>query len=372
MRQKISQDTAPEERMKSYIERIAAGPRLSKDLSEEEAEDALEMILNSSVSDIRSAVFLIAQRMKHETQDENMGAWKALAKTAPKCHTLPFDRLLQIADAFDGVVRVPYFGFYTIPLMAELGLPTYGLSAQSLPPKFGVTFEDLLVGHYACPSVEAGDRSRISALEKFKWGYLPLSLAHPALNRLAPLRSELVKRTLLSTLEKLLQPLRVQAGGNYLASSYFHKGYEESMLAVSKLGGFDRVVFGNGHEGTTLYGVHKPAKIFRRKDTSEPEEIGIACEKIFSAEIAENIHTAFATMKDTATTAENIARMGEQALREGSGPAAPLIASQTATLCVLFEQCEDHISAYQQALAVMKEGRVHQSLMSYLKFIKNG
>ncbi len=368
MREKISKTAGPEERMKSYIELIAAGPRLSKDLSTEESEDALEMILNGGVSDIRAAVFLIAQRMKHETLEENIGAWKALAKTATS-FPLPFEKVLQIADAFDGVSRVPYFGFYAIPLIAELGLPTYGFSAQSLPPKFGVTFEDLLIKHYGCPLPEEGDRSRISALEKFKWGYIPLSLAHPKLNRLAPLRKEIVKRTLLSTLEKLLQPVRVESGGNFLASSYFHKGYEESMLSVSELGEFDRVVFGNGQEGTTLYGIHKPAKIFRRKDKSDAEEIGITCEKIFSAEIAKNISEAHEAVKKIEATSANIAQMGEEALKQGSGPAVPLIASQTATLCTLFEQCNDYSSTYDKALDLMKKGRLHQSLMDYLSFL---
>jgi len=367
MREKISKTSNPEERMKSYIERIAAGPRMSKDLTEEESKDAFTLMLNREVSDIRAAIFLIALRMKHETLDENFGAWSALTESV-ESHTLPFNKILQIADAFDGVARAPYFGFYAIPVIAEMGLPAYGLSSQSLPPKFGVTFEGLLK-HYNCPEAQEGDRSRISALEKFRWGCIPLSLAQPKLHKLAPLRKEIVKRTLLSTLEKMLHPVKAKSGGNYLASSYFHKGYEESMLAVSKGGSFDRVVFGNGHEGTALYGIHKPAKIFRRKGLEEAEEIPLFHENIFSTEIAENIKTAFEAVKKIKATTDNIAELGEQAIKEGNGPAAPLIASQTATLCVLFEQCEDYPSAYEKALDIMKKGRVYQSLMDYLEFL---
>ena len=36
--------TDPETRMKGYLKKIAAGPRLSKDLTEEEAEDALASV----------------------------------------------------------------------------------------------------------------------------------------------------------------------------------------------------------------------------------------------------------------------------------------------------------------------------------------
>ena len=38
--------TDPETRMKAYLKKIAASPRLSKDLTEEEAEDALSLILD--------------------------------------------------------------------------------------------------------------------------------------------------------------------------------------------------------------------------------------------------------------------------------------------------------------------------------------
>ena len=84
-------------------------------------------------------VFLIAARMKIETVAENIGYWRALQKNM-SCKNIIVDNLLQIADPFDGFQRTPYFGFYTIPVLAKMGLPTYGHSALPLPPKFGITF----------------------------------------------------------------------------------------------------------------------------------------------------------------------------------------------------------------------------------------
>ncbi len=139
--------TDPETRMKGYLKKIAAGPRLSKDLTEEEAEDALALILDEKVSKIRAGVFLIAARMKLETVPENIGYWRALqSRVSPA--TVDLDQLLQIADPFDGFERLPYFGFYAIPVIAQLGLPVYGHSALPLPPKFGITFEEILLNHY--------------------------------------------------------------------------------------------------------------------------------------------------------------------------------------------------------------------------------
>ena len=91
-------ETGGESRMKEYIGKIASGPHLSKNLTESEAEDALELILNGDVSPIRSAVFLIASRMKLETSEENIGFWRALNKSSVK-RKISLDRVLQIADA---------------------------------------------------------------------------------------------------------------------------------------------------------------------------------------------------------------------------------------------------------------------------------
>ena len=49
--------------MKSVIQRVATGPELSKNISREEAKASMDSILNREVSDIRSAIFLIALRI---------------------------------------------------------------------------------------------------------------------------------------------------------------------------------------------------------------------------------------------------------------------------------------------------------------------
>ena len=62
-----------QELMYSIIQRIATGPELSKSISLEESEKAMTAILANEISDVQSAIFLIAMRMKRETMDENIG-----------------------------------------------------------------------------------------------------------------------------------------------------------------------------------------------------------------------------------------------------------------------------------------------------------
>jgi anthranilate phosphoribosyltransferase len=356
----------PNERMQSYLAKIAAGPKMSKDLSQDEAEDALSLILNDEVSSERAAVFLIAARMKLETLEENIGYWKALDATTVS-QEIKFDKLVQVAEAFDGFERTPLFTFYTIPLLAELDLPAYGHSALPLPPKFGITCEDLLINHYGVPADQTFEQ-RKALIEQFGFGYLSTQQSHPKLDALKGLRAEIVKRPMLSTMEKMLMPLT--ATTNYLATNYFHPGYEESMLAVAALGGWDIAVVGNGMEGSTLYGVHKTAKLFIHLNKIGVQEKKLDISRELDASTAQQMEEAFDAVKGILASREKVAELGEQALQGKGGPAAPLIAWQAATLGYLFGRFPDVPSAYETANTLLSSGDCFGKLMNYIKDCK--
>ena len=355
-------EISPENRMQSYLQKIAAGPKLSKDLTEEEAEDALSLILDGEVSEVRMGVFLIAARMKVETVPENIGYWRALQKKiSPR--KIALNNLLQIADPFDGFQRIPYFGFYAIPVLAELGLPTYGHSALPLPPKFGITFDDLLVNHYQFPKSGNG---RIKKIEKFKFGYLSTADTHPTLENLRSIRTEIVKRPMLATLEKILMPLQAESK-NYLATTYFHRGYEVSLTEIGKLSEFDRVIVGNGMEGTTLFGVHKEAKIFIQNGDSEAQPRTLKFSEMYQEETAKQITESHEALKEIKSKRETLAEMGESALKNGKGPTAIQIASQSACLINLSDIFKTPQEGFDAALKVLKSGVCYEKLMQWIK-----
>jgi anthranilate phosphoribosyltransferase len=357
-------DAGADERMRGYLQKIATGPTMSKDLSEAEAEDALSLVLDGSVSQIRSGVFLVSARMKRETQEENIGYWRALDKTALR-QDVQLDTLLQMADPFDGFNRAPYFGFYAIPVIAAMGLPAYGHSSMPLPPKFGVTFENILTGHYGLPENTGLDR-RGHLIEEFGFGYLGLQQSHPRLDALRELRKEIVKRPMLATWEKMLMPLKARKE-NFLATTYFHRGYETDMLAIARLSQFSKTVLGNGLESCVLFGVHKPAKIFIESGEQGPEERTLKLETMFDVPTAKKIATAYEALKAETATLSNLAAMGESALKGNPIPSAPLIACQAGTLCHLFGQFPDPQTGYNAAEAVLQSGAAHKNLMRYIE-----
>jgi anthranilate phosphoribosyltransferase len=355
---------APETRMQKYLQKIAAGPRLSKDLTEAEAEDALNLILDDEVSKVRAGVFLIAARMKLETLPENIGYWRALQNHVVPV-TVDLDQLLQIADPFDGFQRIPYFGFYAIPVIAQLGLPVYGHSALPLPPKFGITFEDILQKHYKV----AEGKQRLALLEKYQFGYLSTADTLPQLEALRSLRTEIIKRPMLATLEKILFPIKARK--NILATTYFHRGYETALTEIGKLSQFDKVIVGNGMEGTTLFGIHKEAKVFIQESSHETEQKNLSLKALYNEETAQRIAEAHEELKPIESNLKTVTRMGEEALKTGKGPASLQIASQAATLthlCGVFDTAQE---GFAQALTLLESGKVYESLMQWITEAKN-
>ncbi len=352
-----------ESRMKGYLQKIAAGPRLSKDLTEEEAEDALAMILDDQVSKVRAGVFLIAARMKLETVPENIGYWRAMQNRVSPI-AVDLGQLLQIADPFDGFQRTPYFGFYAIPVIAQLGLPVYGYSTLPLPPKFGITFEQILQKHYG--TAEGGQR--VALLEKYRFGYLNTANTLPQLENLRSLRIEIVKRPMLATLEKILMP--VKARRNILATTYFHRGYEIALTEIAKLSEFDKALIGNGMEGTTLFGVHKEAKVFIQGQKEVAEQKELSLKTLYTEETAQRVAEAHKELKAVESNLETVTKLGEEALKIGKGLASLQIASQAGTLTHLSGLFTTAQEGFDQALAVLKSGATHDTLMNWIEEAK--
>jgi anthranilate phosphoribosyltransferase len=71
--------------MRSIIQRIATGPELSKDISVEEARIGMQAILDAEVDPVQAGIFMIALRMKRETDDEQRGVLDAVRDATRAC-----------------------------------------------------------------------------------------------------------------------------------------------------------------------------------------------------------------------------------------------------------------------------------------------
>ena len=129
--------------MRSIIQRIATGPELSKDISVEEARLGMQAILNAEVEPVQAGIFLIALRMKRETDDEARGVLDAV-RDATHHVVADVDEVVDIADPYDGYNRcLPSSPFLPV-VLAECGVPAVSHGLNAVGPKFGVTHRHVM------------------------------------------------------------------------------------------------------------------------------------------------------------------------------------------------------------------------------------
>ena len=245
-----------EELMKSVIQRVATGPELSKNISREEAKATMNSILNREVSDIRSAIFLIALRMKRETQDENLGVQDAINENTSKISSA-LDDVINIADPYDGYTRNIPSSLYVLPLLAELGFPSFSQGVESVGPKYGCTHHKIL--KLAGLNVHLSDKEVCDRLEnkKIGWGYIDQSTFAPKLFDLKDLRSEIIKRPVITTIEVLANPIRAKK--THFVTGYVHKPYPPVYLMLARNAGFDSSIVIRGTEGGVVPSLRQKA-----------------------------------------------------------------------------------------------------------------
>ena len=234
------------ELMHSIIQRIATGPELSKSISLEESEQAMTAILANEISEVQSAIFLIAMRMKRETMDENIGILVALLKLVD-CKQSSVENLVDIGDPYSGYNRSIPISSFLPPLLAELGFPCVIHGLDSVSPKYGLTHRHInqaLGLNVDLSVVEAVNRVEDHTIG---WSYVDQSQYCKPLHDLVPLRNQVIKRTVLNTLETLIGPIR--GVNTHSILGYVHKPYPPIYASLCEKAGFTSSLLIRGVEG---------------------------------------------------------------------------------------------------------------------------
>ena len=260
------------ERMRGILARVAVGPAGSRDLSEQEAYEAMTLCLGDGVSDVQKGVFLIAERLKRETLDENTGFLRALVD-ASHVVSVKAPLVLSLCDPYDGFKRVPHFAPVVAAVLGACGLPTYVHGAMTMAPKHGVTHRAVLEAFGLRLDVGRGLDSVQAAGERVVRNgaaYVDVEDFCPALAALGPLRREIAKRPCLATLEKLIAPLR-GAEETSLCVGWVHRGYDETIVALSRRQGFHRVLMVKGREGHVDPSVSRDTPVLMASHDDAPQ-----------------------------------------------------------------------------------------------------
>ncbi|MBO68867.1 MAG: anthranilate phosphoribosyltransferase [Acidiferrobacteraceae bacterium] len=267
----MQKDVSSDVDMYTCLQKIATGPELSKNLSEREAYSAMSLILEERVDEVQAAIFLIALRMKRETDEELLGILKALKQSSIQV-IADVPEVLDLSDPFDGYTRSLPAGPFLLPILASLGIPSVSQGVDSMGPKFGLTHFQVLQAAGIDTSLDPTAAANQLSDTSIGWAYVDQSYANPPLNSLRDLRTRIVKRPCLTTLEVLLMPIR-GACSTHLMTGYVHKPYPPIYTMLARASGYTSAMVIRGIEGGIFASLNQPSRLTRFFGDGQDEEL---------------------------------------------------------------------------------------------------
>ena len=251
--------TSSFQRMQYFLREIGQGPKGARDLTIEEAKEALGLILDELVTPAQAGGFLLVQRFKGESPDELQGFADSIRERSnlirPKV-----TGLLDIGSPYDGRVRSLSISSAASIVTTATGVPVVMHGEKGIGPKHGVTVGEVL--SELGIEVDAAPKEVQSSIEEDGFGYMKQSLFTPTLFSLRNMREEISLRSNLNTVEKLYN----LASASYSIIGLTHLPYLEKMLEATTRMGFKRLMIIQGIEGNEDAPTSRPCRVFESAD----------------------------------------------------------------------------------------------------------
>jgi anthranilate phosphoribosyltransferase len=364
----------PEAQMRAIIQRIATGPELSKDISRTEAAAAMRAILEGQVNPVRAGIFLIALRMKRETDEENLGILDALRESATIV-TADVDEVVDVADPYDGFTRSLPVSPFLPAVLAACGVPAVSHGVERMGPKYGVTHRQVLRAAGLPVDLDPSEAAARLADPRLGWAYVDQRAFAPKLYALRELRSLIVKRPALTTVEVLIGPIRGRRR-THLVTGYVHKPYPRIYALLARAAGFDSALIVRGVEGGVIPSLRQPGRFYfyRERGAEQPLDVDPATLGITSHVRAVPLPSAkehdpdtgddAETPFDATRAAEAAAAAGREALEGRPGPAREALVYAAAMCLWHLGRFETPQAAAQVVRTVLDEGRAAARLVA--------
>ncbi|HKB60127.1 MAG TPA: glycosyl transferase family protein [Gallionellaceae bacterium] len=223
-----------------YIQMLGKGRKGSRDLTQQEAETALDMILAGKVEPVQLGAFLMLMRVKEETPAEVAGFVKAArasvllppdvpgvdldwASYAGKRRQLPWYVLSALLLASHGNTVVMHGIGGGIP--GRVFVPE---ALRALGIELAVSFEDVT-----------------ARITRTNFAFIPLGALNPDLERILDLKPLLGLRSPVHTVIRMLNPFRARTS----MMGIFHPGYDDTHQQAGVLLGDENLAVFKGEGG---------------------------------------------------------------------------------------------------------------------------
>ncbi|NTS76603.1 glycosyl transferase family protein [Catenovulum sp. SM1970] len=248
---------------KQYIKAIGRGQRSGRYLTEEEAFDAMRLIMQQQVTPEQLGAFLMLLRVREEHQDELAGFVKAIRQaTRPDIQNL--DCIDIDFGCYAGKRRhLPWF-VLAIKVLAENGYRVLMHGTQE--PESERLYLKQVFQHFNWPI--AKDAKDISEhIQCCNLAYIDLADINTELDKLIQMRSLFGLRSAANSLARMLNPSRAK----YSFHGVFHRDFDARHIQVAALLGDQNVACIRGEGGEVEVNPEREVAIhLNRQDVVEP------------------------------------------------------------------------------------------------------
>lgn len=251
-----------------FLEKIS----LSEDLTANEAEQALQLIVNGDVSNEEVAAFLLGMRMKGESVEELTAFVKVMRKAST---SVDVDSTGAVDLCGTGGDKSGTFNISTSAMfvVAGAGVPVLKHGNRSVSSKSGSY--DVLETLGAVPNLEKENVEKL--FEQTGMAFMFAPNFHPAMKYVMPARRSLKMRTFFNMLGPLLNP----AGVRHQVVGAFSKEAAGIMIQILANLDTDTAYTLNAHDGLDEVSLSSPTEIFElksnlsgRSTTFDPDMLG--------------------------------------------------------------------------------------------------
>jgi anthranilate phosphoribosyltransferase len=236
-----------------YVRILGRGKNVSRSLTEEEAETAMDMILAGEARPEQLGAFLMLLRVKEETPAEVAGFVRAVRKSFLMPQNLPQVDLDW--SSYAGKRRqLPWFLLAALALAGE-GVRIFMHGAEGHTPGRLYTRETL----EALGLPVAADFTEAAVqIEASNFAYLPLAAVSPKMHEIINLRPILGLRSPVHTISRLLNPF----GAPHVLQGIFHPGYNTIHQGAAQLLGYEHMAVFRGEGGEIERRPSKPLDVW--------------------------------------------------------------------------------------------------------------
>ncbi len=261
--------------MKPFVQIVGRGETLARDLSRQEAFDAMRALLAGRATPAQAGAFLVAMRVKGESAEECVG----FTHGARTCFEPPAKApagSIDLGPPHDGNARTAPLTWLAALTTAAGGVPVVTSGSPRLPPKHGVGVPEVLEALGVEPD-RAGAAGRV-ALEALGLTYQPVAMWFNRWEEFRSVREELGLRTLLNTVEKLLNPCMC----DHAVVGVFHKPYLVRIGEAIRELGLRRAAVVQGPEGGIVPSVRRRTRLLwveadgLVEDSIDPSALGLS------------------------------------------------------------------------------------------------